>query len=200
MKSGTRTRPIRQRYSRSLPSIRRPPRPTWRRLEPTTQLATYLTTIGMARWRRRYHPRPDSRDDQLHGIGRHQRLGRRTVRGVASGAVPAGPGVASALAGTSTGTQTTSTPPTWMTNRLSHSGFNYAPIDEYFDRLAQKDTPNSPAILITAGETAEASNLHDPVLESVLANLGFNQADPSCLIGGQQLCPCPAPPGPALPP
>ncbi|MBI3837198.1 MAG: hypothetical protein HY288_04595, partial [Planctomycetia bacterium] len=98
-----------------------------------------------------------------------------------NGATPlasADAGVASALASTpTTSTSTsTSTMPAWIVNRLAHLDLNSidlnrGPVAKYLLHLAHEGTPKAKPILVKADEVADALNVDDTLLDSLLAGL-----------------------------
>ncbi|MBI3837817.1 MAG: glycoside hydrolase family 25 protein [Planctomycetia bacterium] len=84
-------------------------------------------------------------------------------------------GVASALASTST-SPTVPVIPAWIVNRLEHLDLNrvdlnHGPIAKYFEHLGHEGTPKTKAILVKADKVADALNLDDTLLDSLLAGL-----------------------------
>jgi hypothetical protein len=79
--------------------------------------------------------------------------------------------VASALVSSSQSPATPAIPP-WIANRLAHVDLNYGSIATYFEHLAQENTAKSRAILVKADQVADALNLDDTLLDSLLVKLG----------------------------
>jgi hypothetical protein len=94
-----------------------------------------------------------------------------------SGAAPAAGNsgaVASALASTLS-SPSPSLPPTsaWIVDRLSHVDLDSGPVAKYLEHLTEEDTARSRAILVKADQVADALNLDDTLLDSLLVKLGL---------------------------
>ena len=117
--------------------------------------------------------------DQIHTTNLATGLQVITIAGcgpfapVPAAAVSGNAGMASALAGTSPSTTTTPTIPAWVVNRLSHLDLNHGPIAKYFERLSHENTAKSRAILVKADQVADALDLDDTLLDSLLVKLGL---------------------------
>jgi hypothetical protein len=93
-------------------------------------------------------------------------------RVVNSGAAPAessDAGVASALAGASSSPSASrASTPAWIINRLSHVDLNSGAVAKYLEHLVDEGTAKSRAILVKADQVADALNLDDTLLDSLL--------------------------------
>ena len=63
--------------------------------------------------------------------------------------------------------------PAWIVNRLSHVDLNSGPVAKYLEHLAEEDTAKARAILVKADQVADALNLDDALLDSLLVKLGL---------------------------
>jgi hypothetical protein len=78
--------------------------------------------------------------------------------------------VASTLASPSASLAPTST---WLLNRLNSVDLNSGPVTEYLQYLAEEDTPRSSATLVKADQVADALDLDDTLLVSLLTGSEF---------------------------
>jgi predicted outer membrane repeat protein len=79
-------------------------------------------------------------------------------------------GVASALTNTSSSpSPSLAAIPAWIVNRFSHVDLNSGPVATYLEHLAEEDTAKSRAILVQLDYLADALNLDDTLLDSLLS-------------------------------
>ena len=62
----------------------------------------------------------------------------------------------------------------WIVNRLSRVDLNNGPVATYLEHLAEDDTAKSRAILVAADRVADALDLDDTLLDSLLAGMGLD--------------------------
>jgi hypothetical protein len=117
--------------------------------------------------------------DQTHGTTNSTGLVTITIAGGGPFAPPPPSGtdsssaaVASSLA-SPTASPTAPAIPKWLVNRLSHLDLNSGRVATFFEHLAQEDTAKSRAILVKADKIADALNLDDTLLDSLLVKLGL---------------------------
>ncbi|MBI3838328.1 MAG: exo-alpha-sialidase, partial [Planctomycetia bacterium] len=86
-----------------------------------------------------------------------------------------GSAIASALAATATTELTSPSPkiPTWIVKRLSHLELNHGPVAKYLAHLANENTLKARKTLVDAGKVADALDLDDHLLVSLLVKLGL---------------------------
>jgi hypothetical protein len=75
------------------------------------------------------------------------------------------------IAFASTSSSLSATPsaiPPWLGNRLAHPDLNHGPVAKYFQHVAHEGTPKAKAILVKADQVANALNLDDTLLDSLL--------------------------------
>jgi hypothetical protein len=92
---------------------------------------------------------------------------------VVSNAAPAtssDSGVASALASTSASPLPIANP-LWIVNRLAHVDLNHGPVAKYLEHLAHEGTAKAKMLLVKADEVADALNLDDELLDTLVAGL-----------------------------
>jgi hypothetical protein len=87
------------------------------------------------------------------------------------------PGIASALASTSS-TQLPSLPaipaiPSWIASRLGQLDLNHGSVAKYLTHLAHDATANAKTILSEVDQIADALNLDDELLDSLLVKMGL---------------------------
>ena len=63
--------------------------------------------------------------------------------------------------------------PAWVVNRLQQLDLNSGPIANFLEHLADADTPRAQAILVKADHIADALDLDDTLLDSILVELGL---------------------------
>ena len=62
--------------------------------------------------------------------------------------------------------------PTWIIDRLAQLNLNQGPLANYFQHPAHEGTPKAKAILVEAGQVADALGLDDEVIDGLMT--GFN--------------------------
>jgi len=63
--------------------------------------------------------------------------------------------------------------PPWIFNRLAHPDLNHGPLATYFQHRSHQATPKAKAILVEADQVADAVNLNDTLLDSLLVRFGL---------------------------
>jgi glucose/arabinose dehydrogenase len=82
-------------------------------------------------------------------------------------------GVASALVSSTSPSESLPPVPIWIVNRLSRLDLNHGPIANYFEHLAHEGTPKAKAILVKAGQVADALSLDVELLDELLVGLNL---------------------------
>jgi hypothetical protein len=63
--------------------------------------------------------------------------------------------------------------PRSIINRLPHLDLNHGPVAKYFEHLADEKATNAGDVLMTADRVADAMDLNDELLDSLLVKLGL---------------------------